>query len=185
MLSCVPTLLAMMEEDVPTLRLLILGGEACPPDLVKRWWSPAAASFNTYGPTEATVIATCGRVPSRTNRSPSAALCPTTRPACSTSSSSLWPHGDAGELCLGGLGLARGYLGRPELTREKFVTARLRTAHPLSASTAPATSPAGPPTANSNSSGASMPRSRSAASASNCPKSKPCCWNAPASKPPP
>ena len=36
-LSCVPTLLSMMEDDVPSLRLLILGGEACPADLVKRW----------------------------------------------------------------------------------------------------------------------------------------------------
>ena len=58
-LSCVPTLLAMMDEDVPTVRLLILGGEACPPDLVKRWWRPGRRVFNTYGPTEATVIATC------------------------------------------------------------------------------------------------------------------------------
>ena len=57
-LSCVPTLLAMMEEDVPTVRLLILGGEACPPDLVKRWWKPGRRVVNTYGPTEATVIAT-------------------------------------------------------------------------------------------------------------------------------
>ena len=59
-LSCVPTLLAMMEEDVPSMRLLILGGEVCPPDLVKRWWRPDRRVFNTYGPTEATVIATCG-----------------------------------------------------------------------------------------------------------------------------
>ena len=56
-LSCVPTLLSMMEEDVPSLRLLILGGEACPPDLVRRWWKPGRRVVNTYGPTEATVIA--------------------------------------------------------------------------------------------------------------------------------
>ncbi len=39
-LSCVPTLLSMMEEEIPSLRLLILGGEACAPDLIRRWWKP-------------------------------------------------------------------------------------------------------------------------------------------------
>src|ERR1039457_1900846 len=118
-LSCVPTLLAMMEEDVPTMRLLILGGEACPPELVKRWWRPDRRVFNTYGPTEATVIATCGEcAPDQ----------PITigRPVPNYMAFVLdgqlrpFPPGVSGELCLGGIGLARGYLGRPELTREKF-----------------------------------------------------------------
>ena len=50
-LSCVPTLLMMMDRDVPSLRLLILGGEACPRELVKRWWKPGRRVVNTYGPT--------------------------------------------------------------------------------------------------------------------------------------
>ena len=57
-LSCVPTLLSMLAEDVPTLRLLILGGEVCPDRLVERWARPGRRIVNTYGPTEATVIAT-------------------------------------------------------------------------------------------------------------------------------
>ena len=57
-LSCVPTLLAMMEGDLPTVRILIVGGEACSADLVARWSAPGRRMFNTYGPTEATVIAT-------------------------------------------------------------------------------------------------------------------------------
>ena len=52
------TLLAMMEDDVPSLRLLILGGEQCPQNLVERWCRPGRRMVNTYGPTEATVIAT-------------------------------------------------------------------------------------------------------------------------------
>jgi non-ribosomal peptide synthetase-like protein len=120
-LSCVPTLLSMMEEDVPSLRLLILGGEACPPDLIKRWWRPSRRVFNTYGPTEATVIATCAEChpdqPVTIGRPvPNYLACvldEQLRPV---------PPGVAGELCLGGIGLARGYLGRPELTREKFIT---------------------------------------------------------------
>ena len=120
-LSCVPTLLAMMDEDVPTVRLLILGGETCPPDLVKRWWRPGRRVFNTYGPTEATVIATCAEChpdePVTIGQPvPNYLACildERLRPV---------PAGVAGELCLGGIGLARGYLGRPELTREKFIS---------------------------------------------------------------
>jgi non-ribosomal peptide synthetase-like protein len=119
-LSCVPTLLSMMEEDVPSIRLLILGGEACPPDLVRRWWKPGRRVVNTYGPTEATVIATYAEC--RPDR-------PVTigrpLPDCSAwildEKSRTTPAGTAGELCLGGIGLARGYVGRPELTQEKFI----------------------------------------------------------------
>ena len=57
-LSCVPTLLSMLGEDVPAVRLLIFGGERCPDWLVERWARPGRQMFNTYGPTEATVIAT-------------------------------------------------------------------------------------------------------------------------------
>ena len=56
--STVPTLLSMLEDDLPTVRLLILGGEACPADLVTRWARPGRRMVNTYGPTEACVIAT-------------------------------------------------------------------------------------------------------------------------------
>jgi non-ribosomal peptide synthetase-like protein len=120
-LSCVPTLLAMMDEDIPTVRLLILGGEVCPPDLVKRWWRPGRRVFNTYGPTEATVIATCtecrpGSPITIGQPVPNYLACvldEQLRPV---------PAGVAGELCLGGIGLARGYLGQPELTREKFIS---------------------------------------------------------------
>lgn len=119
-LSCVPTLLAMMEGDVPSLRLLILGGEACPPELVKRWWKPGRRVVNTYGPTEATVIATwmeCHPDRAVTIGRPLRnysvrILDDQMRPVTS---------GETGELYLGGIGLARGYLERPELTKEKFV----------------------------------------------------------------
>ena len=53
-----PTLLATVERDVPSLRTLLVGGEACPADLVKRWSRPGRRMLNTYGPTETTVTAT-------------------------------------------------------------------------------------------------------------------------------
>jgi non-ribosomal peptide synthetase-like protein len=119
-LSCVPTLLAMMEEDVAPLRLLILGGEVCPPDLVRRWWKPGRRVVNTYGPTEATVVATLAEChPGK----PVTIGRPLPNYFACILDDRLQPvaAGAAGELCLGGIGLARGYLGRPELTAEKFI----------------------------------------------------------------
>ncbi|HWX20434.1 MAG TPA: Pls/PosA family non-ribosomal peptide synthetase [Candidatus Binatia bacterium] len=123
-LSCVPTLLSMMEEDVPSIRLLILGGEACPPDLVKRWWKPGRRVVNTYGPTEATVIATYAEChPAK----PVTIGRPLSNYAVCILDEQLQPvhDGASGELCIGGIGLARGYVGRPELDREKFVSLSL------------------------------------------------------------
>ena len=57
-MSCVPTLLATIEEDVPHLRFILVSGEACPQDLIARWWRPDRRFLNVYGPTEATVTAT-------------------------------------------------------------------------------------------------------------------------------
>jgi len=119
-LSCVPTLLSMMEEEAERVRLLILGGEVCPPDLVKRWWKPGRRVFNTYGPTEATVIATFAEC--RPNK-PVTLGRPLPNYFARVLDEQLRPvaAGAAGELCLGGVGLSRGYTGRPELTRERFI----------------------------------------------------------------
>lgn len=118
--STVPTQLAMMTEDVPGVRLLILGGEACPADLVTRWARPERRMVNTYGPTEATVIATCGEL---TPGKPVTIGRPVPNYAVVILDEQLRtaPAGQEGELCIGGIGLARGYLGRPDLTREKFI----------------------------------------------------------------
>jgi len=56
-LSTVPTLLSMIDDKMPTLKLLILGGEVCPQALVEMW-AGSTRLVNTYGPTEATVICT-------------------------------------------------------------------------------------------------------------------------------
>lgn len=121
-LSCVPTLLSILEEDIPTVRLLILGGEACPASLVARWCKPGRRFFNTYGPTEATVIATYVEClpgqPVTIGRA-----VPGYHVDVRDEQMRPLPPGVAGELCISGPGLARGYLGRPELTREKFVCA--------------------------------------------------------------
>ena len=55
-------LLAMQEATEPTLRLLNLGGEACPPELVRLHARPGLRILNTYGPTEATITATVAEI---------------------------------------------------------------------------------------------------------------------------
>lgn len=119
-LSCVPTLLLMMEEVVPCVRTLIVGGEACPPHLVERWAGDGRRMWNSYGPTEATVVATCGELlPGR----PVTIGRPLIGYRAAIVDDRLLPVRPEvpGELLLGGVGLSRGYVGLPELTREKFV----------------------------------------------------------------
>ena len=119
-LSTVPTLLASIETDLPTIRLVIVGGEPCPQALAERWATPTCAMFNTYGPTEATVIATYARL------SPGEPVTigrpiPNYRCYITDRTGQAAPAGVAGEICIGGIGLARGYVGRADLTAERFV----------------------------------------------------------------
>jgi non-ribosomal peptide synthetase-like protein len=119
--STVPTLLSMLDEDIPTVRLLILGGEACPADLVQRWSRPQRRMFNTYGPTEATVIATAWEcVPGK----PVTIGAPIPTYQVVLLGEDLRPvgPGQPGELFIAGPGVARGYVGRPDLTAERFLT---------------------------------------------------------------
>jgi non-ribosomal peptide synthetase-like protein len=118
--STVPTLLSMLDEDIPTVRLLILGGEACPPDLVQRWSREGRRMYNTYGPTEATVIATAWEcVPGKlvTIGPP----IPTYHVYLLDENQKPVPAGQPGELYIGGVCVARGYVGRPDLTAERFI----------------------------------------------------------------
>ncbi|MED7924030.1 amino acid adenylation domain-containing protein [Nonomuraea sp. LP-02] len=108
------------------LRLVILGGEQAHAAAVARWrewFGDRVRLVNTYGPTEATVIATAATL----GASDAVRRPPIGRPVAGTTAYVLGPHGEAvppgfpGELCLGGAGLAHGYLNRPALTAERFV----------------------------------------------------------------
>ncbi|MEA2827783.1 MAG: hypothetical protein QOG43_2222, partial [Actinomycetota bacterium] len=107
----------------PSLRVVNLAGEALRGDLVRRAYAAGIPRLvNLYGPTEDTTYSTFAVV--GVNDDPP----PIGRPIANTSCWVLDPHrrmvpvGVGGELYLGGDGLARGYLGRPELTAERFVT---------------------------------------------------------------
>ncbi|MCX7192179.1 MAG: amino acid adenylation domain-containing protein [Proteobacteria bacterium] len=119
-LHAVPTLLSLFPRDVSGLRLINLGGEMCPQALVERWATPERQLFNTYGPTEATVsasIACLHRGEPVTIGKP----LPNYGLLVVDAELKLLPPGETGELCIIGPGVADGYLGRPDLTAEKFV----------------------------------------------------------------
>jgi nonribosomal peptide synthetase DhbF len=116
-----PAVLAgMPAEGLEQFGTLIVGGDACPPDLVARW-SGGRRMVNAYGPTEITICATMSMPLS------GAADPPIGRPIWNTRVYVLddglqpVPVGVPGELYIAGSGLARGYLNRPGLTAERFV----------------------------------------------------------------
>ncbi len=116
----------MRPERVLPRHCLILGGEALRPALAGRIraLAPACTIVNHYGPTEATVGALTHRV---TDNDAMGTTIPVGRPLSNVEAYILdpWhqpaPVGVPGELYLGGSGLARGYLGRPDLTAERFI----------------------------------------------------------------
>ncbi|MFB9905612.1 amino acid adenylation domain-containing protein [Allokutzneria oryzae] len=123
--STVPALAAGWDAaDLEHVRLLVFGGEACPTELLDRLAGPNREIWNTYGPTEATVVATLWR--HRPGRA-ATATAPIGRPLPGVGAHVLDARlrraapGETGELYLTGPGLARGYLGRPGLSAERFV----------------------------------------------------------------
>ena len=119
--STVPSFLAVLPAEPPTVRLLVLGGEACPPELVARWATPGRRMLNTYGPTEATVVATVAECVAG-----EPVMIGNPLPGYETFvlDEQLQPvkPGECGELYIGGDSVARGYLNRPELTSERFIS---------------------------------------------------------------
>ncbi|HEY2225646.1 alpha/beta fold hydrolase, partial [Actinomycetospora sp.] len=128
-----PALVAALPEDavLPAGAVLLVGTEAVPPAVVERW-SGRLRVFNAYGPTEAAVNATLGEADPRSaaadassgvtrGRVPIGVPDPNTRALVLDPALRPVPPGGVGELYLGGPGLARGYLGRPDLTAERFV----------------------------------------------------------------
>jgi amino acid adenylation domain-containing protein len=115
-----PSVCALLPpEALPGLKTVIVAGEACPPSLVSRW-AAERRFFNAYGPTETTVWATAARC--RADAKPHIGR-PVPNVECYLVDPSLQPVsiGVAGELLIGGAGVARGYLDRPDLTAERFI----------------------------------------------------------------
>jgi myxalamid-type polyketide synthase MxaB len=127
-----PAHLAVLATQLPPERLagrtraLVIGGEALAAEDLRTWReaAPATALVNEYGPTE-TVVGCCTYTVAADD--PDAGPVPIGRPIANTQLYVLdkrgepVPAGLAGELYIGGAGVARGYVGRPGLTAERFV----------------------------------------------------------------
>ncbi|MFF2848716.1 Pls/PosA family non-ribosomal peptide synthetase [Streptomyces sp. NPDC058001] len=116
--STVPTLAALWEPDtLSDVRLLIFGGEACPPELAQRLVTEGREVWNTYGPTEATVVACASLL---TGAEPIRIGLPLNgwELAVVDEAGEPVPMGGSGQLVIGGVGLAR-YLD-PEKDAEKY-----------------------------------------------------------------
>ena len=111
-----------------SLRLVIVGGDVLPVEGLRAWReiaSPRVRLLNAYGPTETTITATTHEAAA--GGPPGGSRTPIGRPIGSRRAHILdrWgnpvPAGVRGELHLGGTGVARGYLGSPEITAERFI----------------------------------------------------------------
>lgn len=127
-----PAHLEILNHTLPPTALIgaahgfVVGGEALRSELLTNWVESAPALWivNEYGPTE-TVVGCCTYTVQ--GKIPNSAVVPIGRPIANTRLYVLDPHGElapvgiAGELYIGGVGVARGYLQRPDLTAERFV----------------------------------------------------------------
>jgi acyl carrier protein len=129
-LLALPALYSLILNNVPakllsSLRLAIVAGEACPVELVTHHdhCCPSTALFNEYGPTEATVWSSVARCEVRDQVQRVPIGNPITNAQIYVIDYRLnpVPIGVKGELYIAGKGLARGYLGRPKLTAERFI----------------------------------------------------------------
>jgi nonribosomal peptide synthetase DhbF len=118
-----PTLLrALPERDLPDIKTLISAGEACTPDVVERWLRPGRTMVNAYGPTETTVCATM-----KIMRQPAdaatigGAIGGLAVHVLDDNLAQITAAGVEGELYIGGVGVARGYINQPSLSAERFL----------------------------------------------------------------
>lgn len=118
--STVPTFLAMVEGELPSVRLLIVGAEPCPAELVQRWAGNGRRMLNTYGPTETTVVATYSECAPGAPVTIGGPLPGYSAYVLDDEMRRVAP-GQTGELFIGGASVARGYVNLPERTAESFI----------------------------------------------------------------
>jgi acyl-CoA synthetase (AMP-forming)/AMP-acid ligase II/acyl carrier protein len=130
LLHCVPTLMRqlvnwMKENDweARRLRQVFVGGEMVGVQLLEQMQEvfPEAELHVLYGPTEGTVICASRAIPQGLTAAPIGKALKNVQLYVLDQQMQRSPVGTVGELCVGGAGLARGYLGRPELTAERFI----------------------------------------------------------------
>ncbi len=119
-LHAVPSLLAVMEDDVPLLRIVNAGGEACTTQVLARWSVPERRFYNSYGPTETTVTSSLIALKPGDAITIGTPL-PNYNLAIVDEHLKILPRGEKGELVITGAGVCKGYINLPELTAQKFI----------------------------------------------------------------
>ncbi|MAB00709.1 MAG: hypothetical protein CMN86_20760 [Stappia sp.] len=116
-----PSLWASLRaRPLPDLRSVVSGGAALPESVVGKWGADRGF-FNAYGPTETTVGTTMHRCRPGEGKPTIGGPLPNYRHYVVDENFELCPIGVAGELLIGGAGVGRGYMGRPDLTAERFL----------------------------------------------------------------
>ncbi len=123
--SLLHSLLSVLKgKELPTLKRILAAGEALPPTLVQNYYNQCPGDlYNIYGPTEGAIYASFIKCP----RDKNWLSVPIGRPLSDTTLYILdqngqpVPKGVAGELHIGGAGVAQGYVNLPDLTEERFI----------------------------------------------------------------
>lgn len=117
-----PSVLAVLRsEQLTELRNIIVAGETCPAALVARWANGERRFFNAYGPTEATIWASVAECSVGYTNPPIGRPIRGAQIYLLDENLQPVPAGVPGGLFIGGEGIARGYLDRPDLTADKFI----------------------------------------------------------------
>jgi len=127
-LQCTPSMARMLVADgtlanMGSLKRFLLGGEALPLDLTESLLAglPSTQLLNMYGPTETTVWSTTSKIGRSGEPITIGKPIANTQIRIVDKGFGLAPIGTAGELCIGGAGVVRGYLHRPDLTADRFI----------------------------------------------------------------
>ncbi|ASK30494.1 peptide synthetase [Chryseobacterium sp. T16E-39] len=119
-LHAVPSILAIIDE-VPSIRIINTGGEACTRQVQEKWAQPYRAFINSYGPTETTVSSNMAKLTDKDELTIGHPL-PNYHIAIVDEHLNIVSRGERGEMIISGPGVSNGYFNLPELTKEKFIT---------------------------------------------------------------
>ena len=119
-LHAVPSLLAVIDDDIPSLRLINAGGEACTPKVLQTWAKGNREFYNSYGPTETTVTSSMVALQPNDLITIGHPL-PNYNYAVVDVNLNIVDCGTEGELVITGPCVGEGYIKLPELTAQKFV----------------------------------------------------------------
>ena len=119
-LHAVPSLLAIIDTDIPSLRLVNSGGEACSQNIVNKWHHPNRLFYNSYGPTE-TTVSSCMTILNPGDEITVGKPLPYYAMAVVDDEYELVDIGEEGQLIVSGPCVSSGYLNRPDLTEKVFL----------------------------------------------------------------